>query len=285
MTLRLTKWLPADLPGEFQETTEVARRDFYLTLKDWYIPALDGSLTIFGALIIVLQEEGSQSHLSAGQHSLSFKFLLTNERNYPSTYTNSSYGSIRYKVTADLTINGLYVHKRAEKSVNICNPTIDNISQYINPVHWETEQTVGFFCCASGPVIVKATIPKRVINLRSDDSISVSLLIDNNLKESVVPEILIKEKVVFTIGKKVRKSKLFVYRTEGMTVQPQTRKNVQKMSVGPITTLLPGTISSINNLHISYQLIIQMKGSLAKMTVPIIIGVQREIQESAIVNE
>ena len=137
----------------------------------------------------------------------------------PASY-QGIYGQIRYTVEARVVKEGLLKRDTTAKAViPLVNTVTINSPQLMSPVSMEVQKTLCCWCCASGPIVMNARIPRTGFCIKYD-SIPIEVSVENGSSREI-------RHVTASIHKQV------IYTAEGS--ERQDSDNITTIGSEPIT--------------------------------------------------
>ena len=125
---------------------------------------------------------GGGGKLPPGSYRFNFCLPLTGA-NLPASYTGTV-GAITYTVEARVVKGVLKRDKTALAAINMANVIPINNPELTRPLSLERQKTVCCLCCASGPIIVTAKLPRTGFCV-GYDTIPVEVSVENNSNRNI----------------------------------------------------------------------------------------------------
>jgi len=153
-------------------------------------------------------ESGSEE-MAAGEHNFPFHFQLPTDGRLPSSYESGfgTTGYIRYSLKATIVRSGLKFNYNAKRIINV-NEIVDvNKPWLTSPLSKSKEKTFCCLWCASGPLVLSATIDRGAYCPNEWISISTEVENHSNRRVNSVRAALKQVVAMFAGGKSRRYTK------------------------------------------------------------------------------
>ncbi|XP_067944534.1 arrestin domain-containing protein 1-like [Watersipora subatra] len=220
---------------------------------------------------LIRSDESSPYVLNQGSHKVPFVFQTQADRHLPSSYAGP-HGRIVYLLSARMSRFGVIFDEKSSFTIKVSNPLPLNLTLQL-PAIAEQSHTDSCLCFTSRPIIVTAHINKCGLVIGSDETLQVSLTVDNMNGFEITPKVCIVEITKCLAGRSSQTcTKKLAVAQPGQPIMPNTRNNKSSYVIGPIPPTVCGNIKSTRNIFVSYMVSVKMAGSGFKLLHPILIG-------------
>ena len=226
----------------------------------------------------VLWDKRQGGSFPVGNYRFNFSLQLIGDphrgTNIPASYTGSV-GSISYSLEARI-VKGAFLKSdnKAVATLNVGNVVNINGPQLSSPLAMEVRKTLCCLCCASGPIIITARIPRTGFCI-GHDSIPVEIAVENGSNRQIpFFQIALTRRVSYSAEGKNRSDDITLQTVITRAVAPNETTVLQPDPVPlPIDTYT--TQNSCSILNINYFVIVTASLSFASsphIDLPIVIG-------------
>ena len=123
------------------------------------------------------------SSFPVGSHSFSFSLQLVGN-NLPPSH-EGRFGRIRYTLTSNIAKSGLLKRNKTCEAVLTIGSVVDiNTPSLLQPRSMEVQKTICCLCCASGPIVITARIPRSGY-WTVTDAIPLEVIIENGSNRNI----------------------------------------------------------------------------------------------------
>ena len=219
---------------------------------------------------------GQGGSFPVGSYRFNFSLQLIGPScgtNMPASYTGSV-GSISYSLEARIAKGMLKFDEKAVATLNVGNVVNINGPQLLSPLAMEVRKTLCCLCCASGPIVITARIPRTGFCI-GHDSIPVEIAVENGSNRQIpFFQIALTKKVIYTAQGRHRYDDNTLTTVITRAVAPNETTVLQPDPIAiPVDTFTTQNSSWI--LTINYFLVITASLSYSvspRIDLPIIIG-------------
>ena len=215
---------------------------------------------------------GGGGQLPPGSYRFNFSLPLTGA-NLPASYTGTA-GVIKYTVQARVVKGVLKKDKIALAAINVANVVPINNPELTRPLSLEEQKTVCCLCCASGPIIVTAKLPRTGFCV-SYDTIPVEVSVENNSNRGISNVSVSLQKIVlYTAEGHHRYDRETIQLMNTQAVVPGETAFIRPHPIPIPTTVLPSLLNcGILSVNYVVQVSPQLSGAInPTIDLPVVIG-------------
>ena len=188
-----------------------------------------------------------------GSYRFNFSLQLAGP-NLPASYTGTV-GAITYTLEARIAKSALKLDKKATAQLNVGSVIKVDHPELAQPLSKEVRKTLCCLCCASGPIVMTARIPRTGFCI-GHDSIPIEISVENGSSRVIqnVQVALIKS-VVYTAQGRHRYDKIAVVRIDTRSVAPHETAVIQSEPL-VIPANIPPTLRNCHILTVNYYVMV-----------------------------
>lgn len=207
--------------------------------------------------------------LQEGIHEYPFSLVLPQMPPLPSSF-KGTYGHVSYWMTAKLH-RPLKLRIKTKEPFTVFNQVDINSPRLLEPHTAANEKTICCWCCASGPISVKAEVER--MGFVAGESIKIFVEIENHSSRKVVPKAAIVKKTIFHAKTKKKTLSEVVIKTKGEPVLAGQKDSRNSMML-EIPELIPTLMNcTIIQLDYSIQVTVDIPRAMGlTVDLPIVIG-------------
>ena len=183
------------------------------------------------------------SSFPVGSHSFPFSLQLVG--NLPSSY-EGTVGRIRYKIICKVVKSGLLKrNKTCEAVLRVASVVDINTPILLQPKAMEVQKTICCLCCASGPIVITARIPRSGY-CTVTDAIPLEVVIENGSNRNV-------HNVAASIHKFVQYTARGRHRHDSATIISIVSDRItahNSLTWRPTSIIVPNTVPTMTNCEI-----------------------------------
>ena len=217
-------------PGSHHQTTETVTYHSHETYIDTFVRVWD-------------KEACGGSSFPVGSHSFPFSLQLVG--NLPSSY-EGTVGRIRYKIICKVVKSGLLKrNKTCEAVLRVASVVDINTPILLQPKAMEVQKTICCLCCASGPIVITARIPRSGY-CTVTDAIPLEVVIENGSNRNV-------HNVAASIHKFVQYTARGRHRHDSATIISIVSDRItahNSLTWRPTPIIVPNTVPTMTNCEI-----------------------------------
>ena len=139
----------------------------------------------------------SGSLFPVGNHSFPFSLQLDGPDDLPPSF-ESKIGKIRYTLTSRIVKSGFFaLDKTREARLTVASVVDINTPSLLQPKAMEVQKTICCLCCASGPIVITARIPRSGY-CTATDTIPLEVIIENGSNRNIRIVASLHRKIIYT---------------------------------------------------------------------------------------
>ena len=221
---------------------------------------------------------GQGGDFPVGSYRFNFSLQLKGVHcgtNLPASYTGTV-GSISYSLEARISKSVLKLDEKAVATLNVGNVVdINGRPQLASPLAMEVRKTLCCLCCASGPIVITARIPRTGF-CAGYDTIPVEITVENGSNRQVqYLQISLTRKVIYTArGRHRYDIKILQTARTTRAIAPNETTVVRPDPI-PVPSDIPPTQTCCSILTVNYFLVVTASLSYSispLIELPIVIG-------------
>ncbi|XP_032873168.1 arrestin domain-containing protein 3-like isoform X4 [Amblyraja radiata] len=207
--------------------------------------------------------------LQEGIHEYPFSLVLPPTPPLPSSF-KGTYGHVSYWMTAKLH-RPLKLRIKTKEPFTVYNQVDINTPRLLEPHTAANEKTICCWCCASGPISLKAEVER--MGYVAGESIKIFVEIENHSSRKVVPKAAIVKTIIFHAKTKKKTLSEVIIKTKGEPVLAGQKDSRNSMML-EIPELIPTLMNcSIIQMDYSIQVTVDIPRSMGlTVDLPIVIG-------------
>ncbi|XP_032873166.1 arrestin domain-containing protein 3-like isoform X2 [Amblyraja radiata] len=220
-------------------------------------------------LVIGTDSSDEVTVLQEGIHEYPFSLVLPPTPPLPSSF-KGTYGHVSYWMTAKLH-RPLKLRIKTKEPFTVYNQVDINTPRLLEPHTAANEKTICCWCCASGPISLKAEVER--MGYVAGESIKIFVEIENHSSRKVVPKAAIVKTIIFHAKTKKKTLSEVIIKTKGEPVLAGQKDSRNSMML-EIPELIPTLMNcSIIQMDYSIQVTVDIPRSMGlTVDLPIVIG-------------
>ncbi|XP_032873169.1 arrestin domain-containing protein 3-like isoform X5 [Amblyraja radiata] len=220
-------------------------------------------------LLIGTDSSDEVTVLQEGIHEYPFSLVLPPTPPLPSSF-KGTYGHVSYWMTAKLH-RPLKLRIKTKEPFTVYNQVDINTPRLLEPHTAANEKTICCWCCASGPISLKAEVER--MGYVAGESIKIFVEIENHSSRKVVPKAAIVKTIIFHAKTKKKTLSEVIIKTKGEPVLAGQKDSRNSMML-EIPELIPTLMNcSIIQMDYSIQVTVDIPRSMGlTVDLPIVIG-------------
>ncbi|XP_078253163.1 arrestin domain-containing protein 3-like [Rhinoraja longicauda] len=220
-------------------------------------------------LLIGSESSDEVTVLQEGRHEYPFSLVLPQMPPLPSSF-KGTYGHVKYWMTAKLH-RPLKLRSKTKEPFTVFNHVDINAPRLLEPHTAMNEKIICCWCCASGPISLKARVER--MGYVAGESVEIFVEIENHSSRKVVPKAAILRSTIFHAKSKKRGMSEVIIKTEGEPVLAG-QNDSQNTMVLKIPELIP-TLMNCTIIQMDYLIKVTLdipRSMSLKVDLPIVIG-------------
>lgn len=195
-------------------------------------------------------QQSPDGKLGAAEYSWPFSFTIPPLA--PSSF-EGTVGNIRYSLEARIGAGILKFDHSIEVKVPVQQLVRVTDPRLLLPERLEIEKTLCCLCCASGPIVLNASVPKTGFCV--GESFTLHTSVENGSNRRITLSASICQLVVYTAQDHQRTSRKTLSNFESDPIEPRTTREWDPVVAVPVTEI----IGSCQNIQIEYTLVVAAK--------------------------